>query len=217
MPESDKAYPFNKEAVPQPEEPAGEGKKVLGVCGNCGAELTEASRFCPVCATPLKWETDPKTGTAKLLPTQLPPMMMVYAGPAQMPGFTGFMEFKPPADPLQSLRDSVRDAGRLRMVYFKEGELEALSEEELRERLEKLLALPVTVMEDVIPREFMAPPMMMVYAGPSIPPNIAPKQDAVSAPEKPQERAGFCPECGSALYARSKFCPNCGARLETHE
>jgi len=66
--------------------------------------------------------------------------------------------------------------------------------------------------------------MMMTYAGPNMPPNGAlngmmffqQSQQQTQQPPEPQEeqeRIGFCRQCGSPLYVKSKFCPNCGSEL----
>lgn len=77
---------------------------------------------------------------------------------------------------LRELWETVRDLGRARSVFFKQGELEAMSEETLRNWLCALQPIQETQtvcagpMPSPTPEELLeyanAQPMMMVYAGP---------------------------------------------------
>lgn len=134
------------------------------------------------------------------------------------------MEAQRKDDPLRGLKEAILDAGRCRSQPYTYDDLAGKTEEELRDILKAVNDMPVTMFED---RAYMPqqPPMMMVYAGPQqmsdggfismFRQQMQQQRKAQKQqPEPGSEVVGYCHECGTPLYARSKFCPECGAQLK---
>ena len=159
-------------------------------------------------------------------------MGAVYAGPEMMDqararavmeqaaALRETMDQQRKDDPLRSLKESILEAGRYRSQPFSYDDLDGKTEEELREILKQVDDMPVTMFEDraYIPNQ---PPMMMVYAGPQQMSNGGfmnmfqqQMQPQKREPEPGRAVVGYCHDCGTPLYARSKFCPECGTQLK---
>ena len=124
-------------------------------------------------------------------------------------------------DPLRNLKEAILDAGRYRSQPYAYDDFDGKTEEELREILKAVNDMPVTMFEDRAYNPQQQPPMMMVYAGPQQMSNggfatmfqqqMKPQK---REPEPGREVVGYCHDCGTPLYARSKFCPECGTQLK---